>query len=164
VADYLARQLRAVFRGKVSHRPASADGPPAARDREAAASGAPPSGRVFLLSGEVQLLQESQKALREAALPKDGPFHLEGRGLVERKKFTLEIVSRLIDEARGEAIFEKAITATRAYDNAQTYPEYALRDLLPLVKARLFPELLGRPALARRILLVRPPERPSGPL
>jgi hypothetical protein len=154
VADYLAREMKAVFRGTVSRRPSSAN----------ARAAAPASGRDILLCGEVQLLQESQKALREAGLPSDGPFELEGRGFVERKKFTLKIACRVFDEARGEMIFEKALSVTRAYDNLRTAPDYALVDLLPLLKARLFPDIFGRPSFERRTLLLRPPGSPSAPL
>jgi hypothetical protein len=163
IADYLAREMKAAFRGRVSRRSLPENSQAATQIGEAAGSAGREPGGMLLLSGEARLLQESQKALRDAGLPEDGPFRFEGRGLVERKRFTLEIALRLVDLARGETILERTFTETRTYDNAQTHPGFALFDLLPLIKAKLFPQLFGRQALEQRTLLLRSPRDVSAP-
>jgi hypothetical protein len=155
VADYLAREMKTDFHGKVSRRALPAKSEIAEVVGKPAEPGVPGPEGVLLLTGKVGLRQESQKALRQAALPKDGPFKLEGRGLVERKRFTIELAVRLLDEARGKIILEKRIIEVRTYANAQTYPDFALFDLLPAVKSNLFPALFGRQALEERSLLLR---------
>jgi hypothetical protein len=166
IADYLAREMKTAFRGRVSRRSLPEHSQPATQIGAAAGSAGREPGGILLLSGEARLLQESQKALSDAGLPEDGPFKFEGRGLVERKRFTLEIALRLVDAARGETILERTFTETRTYDNAQTHPGFALFDLLPVIKGKLFPQLFGRQALEQRTLLLRPPRtlpRPFDP-
>jgi hypothetical protein len=98
---------------------------------------------VFLV-GTASLSGKAQKALLEAGVPKDGPFRLENRGLSERKRFTLALECSLIDASSGETILKKSVKETRTYSDVQQTAEFALFDLLPAIKARLFPALFGR--------------------
>ncbi len=138
VAEYLEAELRREFKGPVSRR-----GP----------AGKPAEGLV--LSGTVGLSQWAQKALLEAEIPADGPFGLENRGLAERKRFALTLEYRLSDAATGEVVLAGALKESRTYGDVQQSVEFALFDLLPLVKSKLFPALFGRAAAGERYLLLR---------
>jgi hypothetical protein len=138
MAEYLDAELRREFRGTVSRR-----GP----------AGDPAAGLV--VSGTVGIAARAQKALREADIVKDGPFGLEERGLVERKRFTLTVAYKVSDAATGEVILAGGLKESRTYGDIQQSVEFALVDLLPLVKAKLFPALFGRVSAAERYLLLR---------
>jgi len=137
-AEYLAAELRREFKGPVSRR-----GP----------GGKPAAGLV--LSGTVGISQRAQKALRETDIPKDGPFGLENRGLAERKRFTLTVEYAVSDAATGEVVLAGGVKASRTYGDIQQSVEFALYDLLPQVKAKLFPALFGRASAGERYLLLR---------
>lgn len=162
VAEYLEAELRREFKGTVSRRTIRAD--PAAVDDGAfwRSAGAGLKSAVFL-AGTVSLREEAQKALREADVLKDGPFKLENRGLMERKRFTLSLEYALIDARSGTVILKKSILETRTYGDIQQVAEFALFDLLPAVKARLFPVLFGRKSVQERYLLLRSGGRVSRP-
>ncbi len=137
-AEYLEAELRREFKGTVS-RPGTA-GPPA-------------DGLV--LSGTIGIAQLAQKALRERDIVTDGPFGLEDRGLIERKRFTMTVEYRLTDAATGAVVLSGALKESRTYGDVQQSVEFALFDLLPLVKAKLFPDLFGRVSARERYLLLR---------
>lgn len=155
VAEYLEAELRREFKGKVSHRTASGGPLPGLDDRDAwRSAGAGMTQAVFLV-GSVSLREQTQKALRQASLPQDGPFKLENRGLLERQRFTLSIEYALLDAGSGAVIMKKSLREVRTYGTVETPPDFALSDLLPAVKAKLFPALLGRPSVQERNLLLR---------
>jgi hypothetical protein len=149
IADYLASEMRAAFKGKISRRAGLPSSAAAALDHEAwKSAGGGVSSAVFLF-GLAGLTEQAQKALKEGDMPKDGPFRLEGRGLAERKRFILTIECFLIDAASGAVIWQHQIKETRIYDGVSTVADYALTDLLPAVRARLFPLLFGAAPAAR---------------
>lgn len=163
VSDYLEVELRREFKGTVSRRgPGRA--PAAAEDDRNfwKSAGAGLKNAVFLV-GTVGLHGEAQKALREEGLPTDGPFRLENRGLAERKRFVLTLECSLIESATGEAILKKSLQERRTYGDVQQSAEFALADLLPVIKAKLFPAIFGRESVEKRVPLLRSPGRVFGP-
>jgi hypothetical protein len=149
IADYFAGELRGTFKGKTTRLAIPAVTAAAAEGRDVwRSAGAGTPSAVFLF-GVAGLNEQAQKALNEGDMPKDGPFRLEGRGLVERKRFILTIDVFLIEAATGEVIWKHELRETKFYDGLSTVPEYALTDLLPAVRARLFPLLFGSPSAAR---------------
>ena len=138
MAEYLEAELRRAFKGTVSRR---------------GAAGKPAEGLV--LSGTIGIVERAQKALRETDIPKDGPFGLENRGLAERKRFTLTVEYSVSDAATGQVVLAGVAKDSRTYGDIQQSVEFALFDLLPLVKARLFPALFGRVSAGERYLLWR---------
>lgn len=138
MAEYLEAELRREFRGTVSRR----------GDAVMPAEG-------LVLSGTVGIAERAQKALRESEIPKDGPFGLENRGLAERKRFTLTVEYTVSDAATGEVVLAGGVKEARTYGDIQQSVEFALFDLLPLVKAKLFPALFGRVSTGERYLLLR---------
>jgi hypothetical protein len=137
-AEYLEAELRREFPGTVGR--LGAAGPPA---------------EGLVLSGTVGVAQLAQKALREKDIVKDGPFGLENRGLIERKRFTMTVEYTLTDAASGAVILTGGLKESRTYGDAEQSVEFALFDLLPLIKAKLFPELFGRVSSGERYLLLR---------
>lgn len=155
VADYLEAELRREFKGKVSRRTEAGGPTPGSDDRDYwRSAGAGMTHAVFLV-GSVSLREQSQKALRQVSLPTDGPFRLENRGLLERQRFILSLDYSLIDAGSGAVIIKKSIRETRTYGTVETSPEFALSDLLPAIKAKLFPAVFGLPSVQERNLLLR---------
>lgn len=155
IADDLAAEMRGAFKGKVSRRPGVPSPGAASLDRDfwkSAGVGAPSA--VFLF-GTAALTEQAQKALKEDDLPKDGPFKLEGHGLAERKRFVLTIGFVLIEAATGETLWRSEVKETRISPEIAETPEFALAELLPTVRARLFLMLFGRPPADRRGFLAR---------
>lgn len=138
MAEYLEAELRRQFSGTVARRGTAA-----------------PPAEGLVLSGTVGITQLAQKALRESDIIKDGPFGLENRGFVERKRFTMTVEYTLTDAATGTVVLTGNVRESRAYGDIQQSVEFALYDLLPLVKARLFPGLFGRASSGERYLLMR---------
>jgi len=138
LADYLEAELRREFRGTVTRRGTTA-----------------PPAEGLVLSGTVGLAQLAQKALREKDIIKDGPFGLENRGLIERKRFTMTVEYKLTDAVTGVVVLTGSVKESRTYGDVQQSVEFALFDLLPLVKATLFPDLFGRASSGERYLLLR---------
>jgi hypothetical protein len=153
ISEYLETELRREFKGTVVRR-AVGQGPAVTGDDKDrwASAGAGLKKAVFLV-GTAGLRGQAQKALLETGIPKDGPFRLENRGLAERKRFSLAVECSLIDASNGETILKKIIKETRTYSDIQQTAEFALFDLLPAVKARLFPALFGRAPVEKRDLL-----------
>ena len=142
--------MRDVFKGKVSRRPGPSGPGAAALDRDfwrSAGAGAPSA--VFLFA-TAALTEQAQKALKEDDLPKDGPFKLEGHGFAERKRFVLTIGFALIEAATGETLWTTEVKETRISNEILEAPEFALAELLPAVRVRLFLMLFGRSAADRR--------------
>jgi hypothetical protein len=137
-AEYLEAELRREFKGTVARRGTAA-----------------PPAEGLVLSGTIGLTQLAQKALREKDIIKDGPFGLEDRGLVERKVFTMTVEYKLTDAATGAVVLTGSLRESRTYGDVQQSPDFALFDLFPLVKARLFPDLFGRALSGERYLLLR---------
>jgi hypothetical protein len=155
LSEYLETELRREFKGTVLRRP-EGRGPAATGDDKDRwiSAGAGLKKAVFLV-GTAGLSGQAQKALQETGVPKDGPFSLENRGLAERKRFTLAVEYSLIDASSGETILKRSIKETRIYSDIQQTAEFALFDLLPAAKARLFPTLFGRAPVEKRDLLPR---------
>lgn len=150
IADDLAAGMRDVFKGRVSRRPGPSGTGAAALDRDFwRSAGAGARSAVFLF-GTAALTEQAQKALKEDDLPKDGPFKLEGHGLAERKRFVLIIGFALIDAATGETLWTSEVKETRISNEIVETPEFALAELLPPVRARLFLMLFGRSHADRR--------------
>jgi hypothetical protein len=150
VADYFAAEMRGAFEGQVVRRPGPADPRAVALDREFwRSAGAGTSSAVFLF-GTAGLIEHAQKALKEADLPKDGPFKLDGHGLAERKLFVLTIDLALIETATGAVIWKEAIKETWVSSYIQQAAEFALTELLPMVKTRLFSVLFTPGRFDRR--------------
>ncbi len=145
IAEDLAAGMRGAFKGKVT-RLAVPPGPGASA-LDAGYWKAAGAGHVSaaILFGTAGLSERAQKALLEEDLPKDGPFRLEGHGLAERKLFVLSLDLTLIDAATGEVLWKNEFKETRVYTYAGEAAEFALADLLPLLRARIFPLLFGRP-------------------
>ena len=137
-AEYLEAELRREFKGTVSRR-----------------GTAPPPAGGLVLSGTIAISQLAQKALREDDIVKDGPFGLENRGLVERKRMTMTVEYAVTDAATGAVILSGALKESRTYGDIQQSVEFALFDLLPSIKAKLFPALFGRVSTGERYLLSR---------
>jgi hypothetical protein len=155
LAEYLETEIRREFKGKVSRRgapPGEGATTPGAEFWRSAVAGL---DGAAVLAGSVGLSQDVQKALRDIDIPKDGPFKLENRGLLERKRFILTFQALLIDAVTGEVILKKDFKETRFYTDIEQTAEFALFDLFPLVKAKLFPALFGRQTTVERYLLVR---------
>jgi len=149
IADYLAGEMRGVFKGRVTRR-TPPDGPPgASSDRDLWRTAGAAAVSTAFLSGTARLAEQAQKALNEADIPKDGPFKLDGRGLLERKRFVLTIDFVLVEAATGEVVWKNVIQATWISSYAEETAEFALTDLLPTVKAKLFPALVRTPRPAR---------------
>ncbi len=137
-AEYLEAELRRDFKGTVSRR-----------------GTAPPPAAGLVLSGTIGIAQRAQKALRETDIVTDGPFGLENRGLVERKRITMTVEYAVTDAATGAVILSGGLTESRTYGDIQQSVEFALVDLLPALKAKLFPALFGRASSAERDPLSR---------
>lgn len=137
-AEYLEAELRREFTGTVSRRGTS--GPPA---------------EGLVLSGTVGIAELAQKALREKDIVKDGPFELQNRGLIERKRFTMTVEYQLTDAATGAVVLTGSLKESRTYGDVEQSVEFALFDLFPLVRAKLFPDLFGRASSGERYLLSR---------
>jgi hypothetical protein len=144
VSEYLETELRRAFKGAVSRRAVGRDPASPTDDKGHWTSAGAGLKKAVFLVGTAGLIGQAQKALLEASVPTDGPFRLENRGLAERKRFTLALECSLIDASSGETILKKSIKETRAYSDVQQTAEFALFDLLPAIKARLFPALFGR--------------------
>jgi hypothetical protein len=145
VSEYLETELRREFKGTVSRRVTGRDPAGTGDDKDRWASAGAGLKRAVFLVGTAGLRAQAQKALFEPGIPADGPFHLENRGLAERKRFTLAVDCSLIDASSRLVILKKIIKETRTYRDIQQTAEFALFDLLPALKARLFPTLFGRP-------------------
>jgi hypothetical protein len=155
VAEYLEAELRREFKGKVSRRTEAGSRTSSSDDRDYWRSAGVGMTHAVFLVGSVSLREQSQKALRQDSLPTDGPFRLENRGLLERQRFILSLDCSLIDAGSGAVIMKKSLRETRNYGTVQTTPEFALSDFLPVVKAKLFAALFGRPSIQERNLLLR---------
>jgi len=149
LSEYLETELRREFKGTVSRRAVVRDAAGTVDDKDRWASAGAGLKRAVFLVGTAGLRGQPQKALLESGVPVDGPFSLENRGLAERKRFTLAVDCSLIDASSGQTILKKSIKETRTYSDIQQTAEFALFDLLPAVKARLFPSLFGRPPVEK---------------
>lgn len=149
LSDYVEAELRRVFKGTVSRPAVGRDAAAPGDDKDRWASAGAGLKKAVFLVGTAALRGQAQKALLASGVPADGPFKLENQGLVERKRFTLTIEWSLIDVSGGRTILKKSIKETRTYSDIQQTAEFALFDLLPAVKARLFPALFGRPRVEK---------------
>jgi hypothetical protein len=155
VSEYLETELRREFKGTVLRRAVGQGPAVTGEDKDRWTSAWAGLKKAVFLVGTAGLRGQAQKALLDAGVPKDGPFRLENRGLAERKRFTLSVECSLIDASNGKTILKKILKETRTYGDIQQTAEFALFDLLPAVKARLFPALFGRLPIEKRDLLLR---------
>lgn len=140
--DYLAAELGRVFKGTVS----LAEAPPA--------PAAGPADAV-ILTGAVRIDGHVRKALQSGGAPADSPFRTEGRALVERRRWTLEVDLLIVSAATGETVHRLAIRGARDYIDLDKPVETAFFELADAVRDRLFRVLLGRPSVEKRALLRR---------
>ncbi len=151
---YLAVEIGRVFPGPVSRASVSAEaaaGPaPAPFWKEAAAG----RGGAVFLTGSVTLAGQVRKALDKSA-PKDGPFNVAKRGLVEQRRWTLSVDLFLVSAATGEVIHRTSLREDRDYLELDKPAEFAFSDLSLRLRDRLLPALLGTTTIERRALLRR---------
>ncbi len=125
-------------------------GPPAPFWKEAAAG----RGGAVFLTGSVTLAGQVRKALDKSA-PKDGPFNVAKRGLVEQRRWTLSVDLFLVSAATGEVIHRTSLREDRDYLELDKPAEFAFSDLSLRLRDRLLPALLGTTTIERRALLRR---------
>jgi hypothetical protein len=150
--SYLAAELRHVFKGTVSLHPlpAEAEVPPSFW-RQAAAG----HDRAIFLTGAVSLSTQVRKALQDKHVPVDGPFKLAGRGLIERRRWTLAIDLVVISGETGEALYRKKFRDDRDYIDLEKPADFAFSELSARFRGRLFPLLFGGSTVETRTLLNR---------
>jgi hypothetical protein len=153
--SYLAVELGRAFRGAVSRMDLSRDGKIAAGDpafwRQAAAG----RERAVFLTGSAGLVGRTLKALKKKSLPVDGPFNLDGRGLIEQRRWILSIDLAVVSAATGETLYQRTFRENRDYSDLDKPVEFVFAELVDRILARLFPVLFGAPTIEERALLRR---------
>jgi hypothetical protein len=154
-AEYLETEMRRVFKGTVSRKGRTPATEGAAADMAYWKSAGAGLADAVFLAGIVGLVREPQKALRQPATPKDGPFDVKDRAFFERTRFTLTFEYLLINATNGRVIQKNIYRETRIFPGVEQTAEFALFDFLPIVKSRLFAAIFGKTSAEQRYLLIR---------
>lgn len=149
---YLASELRHAFRGTVSLRSLPADDKVAPSFWREAAAG---HDRAVFLTGSVRLASQVRKAVHDKSVPVDSPFKLDGRLLIEQRRWTLIVGLAVISGESGEVLYAKSFRGDRDYIDLDKPVDFAFSDLSAGFRNRLFPALLGTSTIEERSLLRR---------
>ncbi len=152
---YLAAELGRSFRGTVSRMDLSRDGKAAGDDPAFWKQAAAGRERAVFLTGSARLVGQTRKALEKKNLPVDGPFNLDRRGLIERRRWTLSIDLSVVSAATGETLYKTTFREERDYSDLDKPAEFAFAELADRIRARLFQVLFGAPTIEERTLLRR---------
>jgi tetratricopeptide (TPR) repeat protein len=155
LGDVLAAAIDLVFPGKLSRLTVAWDRDARFENEIYWRSAAAGRSEALFLTGSVRFTQESQKALRENEIPKDGPFKLDNRGLRERKYFRLVLECVLITSADGRIQFSRKFEEAKTYETVWQPPDAAFSDLSAVINLRLLPLLAARERVEVRYLLTR---------
>ncbi len=152
---YLVAELGRSFKGTVSRADVSwgdeaAGNDPAFWRRTAAGRG----GAIFI-TGTASLAGQVRKALENKKLPVDGPFKMDGRGLIEQRHWTLSVDLNIVSAATGEPIYKKTLREERDYIDLDKPADFAFSELVDRVRDRLLSLLLGKATTEERTLLRR---------
>ncbi len=150
--SYLAAELRHAFKGTVSLRPLPAEPEVTPSFWRQAAAG---RDRAIFLTGTVRLETQVRKALQDKHVPVDGPFNLAGRGLVERRRWTLTVDLVIISGETGEVLYRQTFRDDRDYIDLEKPADFAFADLSARFRGRLFPLLFDGSTVEKRTLLNR---------
>ena len=153
--DYLASELGRSFKGTVSRMTVAWDDGGALKDAAYWRQAAGGRERAIFLAGSARLVGLTRKALQNAKLPMDGPFHFDRRGLVELRHYAFSVDIALISAATGELLYDKKFLEERDFIDLEKTPDIAFPELADRFRGRLFPVLLGTSTVEERALLRR---------
>lgn len=109
--------------------------------------------RSLILTGRMDLSQETRKALVETESGSiEEPF-VKKKGWEARQFFTLEARMFLIDGGTGTIILDREYKETANYPKVKQPPLFALYELLQKVKIKFFRDAFGAPRIQPRYLL-----------
>lgn len=113
------------------------------------------AGESVCVTGTARLTTQTRKALQQGAVPVDGPFKLDNRGLIERRRYEMAVDLRLFALPSGRLLFERAFREEKEYLDTEKPADFALAELADLVRDRLLRALSSSPAPETRVLLRR---------
>lgn len=109
--------------------------------------------RSFILTGRMDISQETRKALIETETGSIQEPFVKRKGWEVHQSFTLEARIFLIDGGTGGVILDREYKEQVSYPNVKQPPLFALYELLQNLKLKFFRDAFGTPRIQLRYLL-----------
>jgi len=153
IVDYFSFEIGQNFNGKVSTEEITFEEEPF--ENEAFWKNLLPARKdAILFTGGAQYTEEIRKAiLQEKRERFEDPFISKKRGLAERRFYTLNIDIYIIDAKTGKTLYKRNFKESKGYQNPKQTAAFAFFDLIQIVKAKFFRNILGEASIQERYLI-----------
>lgn len=108
---------------------------------------------TLVVSGTAQYTEEVRKAILERRKDSaEDPFRSQ-RGLAERRFYTFSLDLYLIDPKTGKTLYKRNFKESKGYQNPKQTAYFAFFDLIQIVKAKFFQNILAGAKIQERYLI-----------